>query len=64
MNKFSYVNQLEEKEQEKIIDEIQLHLYQNEGFAIDSAESKEAVDNALNSRLVDLENIVKIIEYQ
>lgn len=52
----SYVNQLDEHDQKSILKQIRLKL-QDEGLS--ESEINEALDNALNSKLVDVEYMLK-----
>ncbi|WP_080871767.1 hypothetical protein [Oceanobacillus timonensis] len=60
-NQKIYVNQLSEKEQESILNQVSLHLYQMEG--IRKEEQEEALENAQNSKLNDLTGIIDVSEY-
>ncbi|MEK4306910.1 hypothetical protein [Oceanobacillus sp. FSL K6-0251] len=60
-NKNIYVNQLTKKKQEYILNQVSLHLHQNEG--LNKEEQEEALKNAQNSRLNDLEGIIDVSEY-
>lgn len=60
-NKNIYVNQLTKKKQEYILNQVSLHLHQNEG--LNKEEQEEALKNAQNSKLNDLEGIIDVSEY-
>ena len=63
MNKATYINQLPLTTQSQIKEEIIEHLKINVGLAPYQEEYQEALDNAMNSRLIDLEEVIDISEY-
>ena len=60
-NKNIYVNQLTEEAQENILNEVSLHLHQNEGLK--KEEQEEALENVQSSKLYDLAEIIDVSEY-
>jgi len=64
MNTTVFVSQLKEKTQEEIKSEIKNHLFVNVGLGSYQEEYHEAIENAMSSRLCDLEEVIDIEKYK
>lgn len=61
VSKSTYVRNLPDKDVREILEEISLHLFQNEG--INFSRHEPYLEDALNSRLGDLEEVVDVSSY-
>jgi len=62
MNRTLFVNQLPQEVQERIEEDLQTHLQLE--FLLKGEELQEVLEDGMNSRLCDLENILVLDDYE
>lgn len=63
MNRYNYIREFPQWVQNEIVEKITAELFYYEGIAENSIEQYEAINSVLDSRLVDLQEIIEINEY-
>ncbi|WP_405101495.1 hypothetical protein [Oceanobacillus sp. FSL H7-0719] len=63
MNKFTYVSQMDTEMQEDILRKVSLAICEENPITKGSTEYNEIMENALHSRLIDLQEVIGIKEY-